>query len=113
MDRASAHEMIEVPVACDWSALSAVQQQQQRALYRQLCADVEEVRELEGGYAFRHSPDTKVLLAIAEFVANERLCCPFFDFVLTVERGGGPVWLRMTGEGEAKHVLEAEMGVGA
>jgi hypothetical protein len=31
MDRASAHEMIEVPVACDWSALSAVQQQQQRA----------------------------------------------------------------------------------
>jgi hypothetical protein len=113
MDRASAHEMIEVPVACNWSALTAVQQQRQRALYRQLRADVEEVRELEGGYAFRHSPDTKVLLAIAEFVANERLCCPFFDFALTVERGGGPVWLRMTGEGEAKHVLEAEMGVGA
>jgi hypothetical protein len=54
-----------------------------------------------------------VLLAISEFVANERLCCPFFEFGVTVERDGGPVWLRITGEGEAKRVLEAEMGVGA
>jgi hypothetical protein len=53
-----------------------------------------------------------VLLAMAEFVANERLCCPFFEFRLTVERDGGPVWLRTTGEGEAKRILEAEMGVG-
>jgi hypothetical protein len=113
MDRESTHEMIEVPVACNWSALTAVQQQRQRALYRQLRADVEEVMELEGGYAFRHSPDTKVLLAIAEFVANERLCCPFFEFGITVERAGGPVWLRMTGGKEAKRVLETQMGAGA
>ncbi len=103
----------EIPVACDWSALTADQQERQRALYRRLREDVLEVRELDDGYSFRHSPDGDVLLAIAEFVANERLCCPFFDFALTVERGGGPVWLRMTGKGEAKHVLEAEMGVGA
>jgi hypothetical protein len=54
-----------------------------------------------------------VLLALAEFVANERLCCPFFGFAITVERGGGPVWLRMTGEREAKSVLEGEMALGA
>ena len=103
----------EIPIACDWSALTAEQQERQRSLYRRLRENVREVRELDNGYAFRHSPDGDVLLAIAEFVANERLCCPFFDFALTVERGGGPVWLRMTDEGEAKHVLEAEMGVGA
>jgi hypothetical protein len=113
MDRESTHEMIEVPVACNWSALTAVQQQRQRALYRQLRADVEVVMELEGGYDFRHSPDTKVLLAIAEFVANERLCCPFFEFGITVERAGGPVWLRMTGGEEAKRVLETQMGASA
>ena len=77
------------------------------------CADVKEVRELEDGYAFRHSADGGVLLAIAQFVANERICCPFFEFGISVGRGGGPVWLRMSGEGEAKRVLEAEMGVGA
>jgi hypothetical protein len=113
MNGEAAHERTEVPVACRWSALSAVQQERQRALYRQLRADVEEVVELEDGYAFRHSSDRAVLLAVAEFVANERLCCPFFEFGITVERDGGPVWLRMRGEGEAKRLLEAEAGLGA
>jgi hypothetical protein len=78
-----------------------------------LRTDVKEIRELDDGYAFGHSLDRGVLLTIAEFVANELLCCPFFEFGLTVERDGGPVWLRITGEGEAKCVLEEEMGVGA
>jgi hypothetical protein len=36
---------------------------------------------------------------------------PFFEFGLTVARGGGLVGLRRTGAGEAKRILEAEMGV--
>jgi hypothetical protein len=102
-----------VSVACNPAALTAEQQERQQALLGQLRADVKEVRGLDDGYTFGHTPDRAVLLAIAEFVANERLCCPFFEFGLTVERDGGPVWLRITGEGEAKRVLEAEMGVGA
>jgi hypothetical protein len=113
MDSEAARKRIEVPVACNWAALTAEQQQRQQVLYRQLRADVEEMRELADGYAFRHSPDRAVLLTIAEFVANERLCCPFFEFGITVERDGGPVWFRITGEAEAKRVLKAEMGVGA
>ena len=111
MDCEATGERIEVPIACEWAALTAEQQQRQRVLYRQLGADVGEVRDLADGYAFRHSPDRAVLLAIAEFVANERLCCPFFEFRITVERDSGPVWFRITGEGEAKRVLKAEMGV--
>ena len=81
MDDDVTHGRIEVPVACNWTALTAEQQVRQRSLRGQLRADVEEVRELADGYAFRHSPDGAVLLAIAEFVANERLCCPFFELV--------------------------------
>jgi hypothetical protein len=109
MDSKVNSERIEVPVACNWSALTTVQQERQRTLYQQLRADVQEVVELEDGYAFRHSPDRAVLLAVAEFVSNERLCCPFFEFGITVERAGGAVWLRITGDGEAKQVLRAEM----
>jgi hypothetical protein len=112
MNGEAARERIGVPVACNWSALTAVQQERQRALYRHLRADVEEVVELEDGYAFRHSPSRAVLLAVAEFVANERLCCSFLEFRITVERAGGPVWLRMTGEGGAKRVLQAETDIG-
>ena len=113
MSGEAAREMRRVPVACNWAALTAEQRERQQALLGQLREDVKEVRELDDGYAFGHSPDSAVLLTIAEFVANERLCCPFFEFGITLERDGGPVWLRITGEGEAKHVLEAEMGVGA
>ena len=109
MDSKAKSQRIELPISCNWSALSAEQQERQRALYRQLRADAEEVMELEDGYAFRHSPDRAVLLAVAEFVSNERLCCPFFEFGITVERAGGAVWLRITGDGEAKQVLRAEM----
>jgi hypothetical protein len=113
MDGEAALERSEIPLACDFSALTAEQQERQRVLHRQLRADAKEVVELEDGYAFRHSPDRAVLLAVAEFVANERLCCPFFEFGITVERAGGPVWLRMTGAGKAKRILEAQLDVGA
>ena len=102
-----------MPVACNWSALTAKQQKRQRALVGRLRTNAKEVKDLDDGYAFRRSPDREVLLAVAEFVANERLCCPFFEFGITVERDGGPVWLRMRGEGEAKRLLEAETGFGA
>ncbi len=109
----STREKRAVPIACNWAALTAEQRERQRVLIGLLRADAKEVKEIEGGYAFGHTSDRAVLLAIAEFVANERLCCPFFEFGITVERDGGPVWLQITGEGEAKRVLEAEMGVGA
>jgi hypothetical protein len=111
MDGEAALERSEIPLACNWSALTAVQQERQQVLHRHLRADVKEVVELEDGYAFRHSPDRDVLLAMAEFVANERLCCPFFEFGITIERVGGPVWFRMTGAGEAKRIIEAELDV--
>ena len=106
-------ERIEIPIVCDRSVLTVEQRERHGDLRRQLREDVREVVELENGYAFGHSPDGAVLLAVAEFVALERLCCPFFEFGIAVGRDGGPVWLRMTGEGEAKRVLEAEVGVGA
>src|SRR5918997_1471648 len=100
MESEAARKRTEIPVACDVSVLTPAQQERLEALYRELWADVKEARKLADGYAFRHSADRTVLLAIAEYVDYGRLCCPFLDFELTVERGGGPVWLRMTGEGE-------------
>ena len=112
MDSEAAGEKTRLPLACKMSELTYEQWQRQRD-FTGNCADVKEVRELEDGYAFRDSADGDTLLAIAEFVSNERLCCPFFEFEISVGRDGAPVWLRMSGEGEAKRVLEMEMGVGA
>lgn len=113
MDREAAPRKQNIPVACDMSALTVEQRERQRVLGRRLRDDALEIKDLDDGFAFAHVPDGDTLSAMAEFVANERLCCPFFEFTLTVGGDGGPAWLRIAGEGEAKSVLEAEMGVGA
>ena len=110
MSSETKHDRVEIPIACDPTALDAGQRERKRALQERLRADVRQIREIEGGYAFEHSSEPEVLLAVAEFVALERLCCPFFDFGIEVGRGGGPLWLRITGSEGAKEVLRAEIG---
>ncbi len=102
-----------LPVACDFNAMDAGQRERYGALRRLLGEGFDEVRELPDGYAFRHSSEPLVVLAVAEYVTLERRCCPFLDFKIEVGRGGGPLWLSMTGEGEAKDVLKAALGVHA
>ncbi len=100
----------EPPLACDFGAMDDGQRERYLGLRRLLGEDFVEARELDTGYAFRHSSGADVLVALAEYVSLERLCCPFFDFAIEVGRGGGGVWLRMTGPEGAKGVLEAAMG---
>ena len=113
MSRNAKHERGVLPVACDPTALSAEQRERKRSLQRRLRANVKEIWELPDGYAFRHSSEPSMLLAVAEFVSLERLCCPFFDFRLELERGGGPLWFRITGSPEAKRVLRPELDADA
>ena len=100
----------EPPLACDFGAMNPEQRERYRALRRILSEDFMEARELDAGYAFRHSSEAEVLVALAEYVSLERLCCPFFDFAIEVGHGGGDVWLKMTGPEGAKAILEAAMG---
>ncbi len=113
MDEETAPRKRDIPLACDMTALTTGQRERQGVLGRRLLDGALKIRELDDGYAFAHPAEGDALAAMAEFVANERLCCPFFGFEITVERGGGAAWLRITAEGEAKRVLEAEMGLGA
>ena len=113
MDKETAPRKRDIPLACDMTALTDWQRERQGVLGRRLRDGALEIKELDEGYAFVHPADGDALAVMAEFVANERLCCPFLGFEIAVERGGGPAWLRITGEGEAKRVLEAEIGLGA
>ncbi len=110
--KASNHES-EPALACDFTAMNAEQRERYRALRRRLGEDLHEARELEDGYAFRHSSEADVLIALAEYVSLERLCCPFFDFAIEVGHDKGEVWLRMTGPEGAKEILEGAMGASA
>ena len=70
---------------------------------------IQEKRELPEGYAFRLPPDN--LSAVAEWVAFERKCCPFFTFVLEQSSDVGPLWLRITGPKGVKVFMREEFGL--
>jgi hypothetical protein len=98
----------EAPFACNATALNGEQRQRWLALTASLIAAKQEVRELPNGYAFRFTADTQMVRDAAEFITYERLCCPFFDFELKVEREGGPFWLSLTGREGVKQFIRSE-----
>ena len=68
------------------------------------------VRELPNGYELELPNDAATLRLAADWAAGERVCCPFFDIELRLEREGGPLWLRLSGRDGVKQILEAEGG---
>jgi len=66
------------------------------------------VRELADGYEFQFPTDWKTFQLVAEWVAGERLCCPFFEIEMRVDKEGGPLWLRLTGREGTKQFIQAD-----
>jgi hypothetical protein len=96
------------PIACDLTAIDGAQREAHMKLAERLLTQAPaEVRELADGYAFRYA--SELYSSIAEFVANERLCCPFFAFTIEVTPERGPVWLRITGPDGVKAFLQAQL----
>jgi hypothetical protein len=102
----------ESPIACNMTALSPAERKRHGEVTRQMRASVQEVRELPDGYAFRLPASETSIRETAEWIAKERLCCPFLAFNLEVSREGGPLWLHLTGRAGREGVkpfLKAEL----
>jgi hypothetical protein len=100
-------------LACDLSALTPAEHEQQEAAFNQLRTMVEAVEELPTGWALRLPASGETLRAVADFIRYERLCCPFFDFNLHVLPDAGPIWLQLTGRPGVKDFLSRAFSPGA
>jgi hypothetical protein len=69
--------------------------------------------EAEKGYEFQFSPANVSLAELADWVAAEGKCCPFFDFHIDVEHEGSLLCSRLTGEEGIKAFIRAECQVPA
>jgi hypothetical protein len=99
----------ESPFACDRLALdSEARRRHFEELGPALRAQKERVRELPNGYEFRFPSDPKTIALVAEWAAGERLCCPFLDIQLRMERERGPFWMRLTGRKGTKEFIKAD-----
>ena len=101
------HAQQDIPLACDLAAIPIEERAAHELLAKQLFFDtVPERQELADGYAFSFRANQYPL--VMAFIANERLCCPFFRFTLEVAPAQGPLWLRLTGGEGVKEFLQAE-----
>ena len=97
------------PIACRMGTLSPAQRERRSALQKQLHAAGLGARELADGYAFHFSAEPSTIIAAAEFISLERLCCPFFRFELTIEAETDTLWLRLTGREGVKDFSRMEL----
>ena len=97
-----------IPFACDVLAIPATDREAHQRLTRRLMSEaVEEARERPDGFALRFPAEEYE--AVIQFVAFERLCCPFLRFMLEVTPDGGPVWLNLTGPEGVTQFIRAEL----
>lgn len=85
------------PIACDLSAIEEEKMENHKQNAETIFNAISKVREIEDGYTFRLPAETGLISKAGSFIARERLCCPFFEFSITVPSEQEPVWLTLTG----------------
>jgi len=100
--------MTDLPVAC--TLTESERRQRREQLLERVVSRVEERRALDDGVALRFATDDVALAELMEMIRLERQCCAFLRFRLTVEPGGAPVWLELTGPEGTREFLESAFG---
>ena len=100
---------VQSPIACDMSVLTRAQRETHLTTSRELFSKVRAIKELADGYEFQFGDEPEVIVRVAEFVALEKLCCPFLNFAINIEAEGGPVTLRLTGREGVKAFVREEI----
>jgi hypothetical protein len=99
----------ESPLACDRESLSPAERKRHfDELGPKLRTLRKSVRELPDGYELELPPDPATVKLVMEWAAGERLCCPFFDISIRMEKERGPVRLSLTGRSGVKEMLKAD-----
>jgi hypothetical protein len=99
----------ESPFACNRAALTAQARKWHfDVLSPALRARKKSIRELRDGFEFEFPSDTPTFQLVSEWATGERLCCPFFDIDVHVEREGGSLWLRLTGREGVKQFIRTD-----
>ena len=98
----------EPALVCNMDVFTPAQREAHIHTTTQLVRAMQQVQEVEHGYEFTFLNETDLIVRIAEFIANERLCCPFLDFTLSVPSSNRLLSLSLTGPTGTREFLQAE-----
>jgi len=83
----------ETPFVCNMDVFTPAQREAHIATTMELIQAIQNVQEVENGYEFTFPNETNLISKIAEFISNERLCCPFLTFHLSLSSTTEPISL--------------------
>jgi hypothetical protein len=98
-------------LACNIQAISAMQRPRYDDLVSRLRAAMRDCSELADGYSYSLDSAKITSPDVAEWIAMERLCCPFLTFQLKEE--GEDSRLTMRGPDGVKVLLQQEVPAGS
>ena len=104
----SNNSISEPIIACNPRAIDANNRDAHVNLSKEIfsSATIQEVKELPDGYGFQLPLQTPMILKVAQYITNERLCCSFFTFTLVV---GDELWLNLTGTADVKQIIKTDI----
>lgn len=98
----------EVVIACNLNAIGKGDRPRYTDLTKRLRASVKDRSELPDGYSYKLDGPAIPLSEVGEWVAMERLCCPFLTLKISVTGGEGDWLLTLTGPKGVKPLLMQE-----
>jgi hypothetical protein len=96
------------PLVCNMGVFTPTQRESHIQKTTELIRAVQNVHKVENGYELTFPNETEFISRIAEFISNERLCCPFLNFTLNIVSNREPVSLSLTGPLGTQEFLRAE-----
>ena len=99
-------DLNDAAIACNFGAIDPANRNDHADTAESIFASTLEIKALADGYGFRLPLDDAMLHRVSAWIANERRCCPFFAFGVSV---GAELWLTLTGTDEVKAYIASSI----
>ena len=96
------------PLICDMNVFTSIERAQHIQSTLELYQTVQGIHEVPNGFEFIFPNGTASITKLAEFISNERLCCPFLEFTLRIMPNDEPISLTLTGPEGTREFLREE-----
>lgn len=100
----------QTPLICNMHVFTPTEREHHIRTTTQLFQSVQAIHEAENGFEFMfpNLDAAENITQLAEFIFNERRCCPFLEFTLKITPDDAPISLLLTGPEGTQEFLRAE-----
>lgn len=100
---------MSAPIACQLGVFSSEERKRYEAMRAKIDAALTRIVEVDHGYEIHLLGDDTMLALVADWIALERRCCPFFEFTVGIGGLGSSIRVALTGSQGVKRFLKSEL----